>query len=38
MQVNKDSGIKWVGEIPDNWDSVPIYYVSQEVRKKNNNI
>lgn len=38
MQVNKDSGIKWVGEIPDNWDSVPIYYVSQEARKKNNNI
>ena len=38
MQVNKDNGIKWVGEIPDNWDSVPIYYVSQEVRKKNNNI
>jgi type I restriction enzyme S subunit len=29
----KDSGIKWIGEIPEHWDAVPIYAIANEFTK-----
>ena len=31
----KDSGIEWIGEIPANWECVPIRSLFQEVNRKN---
>lgn len=31
----KDSGIEWIGEIPEEWQTVPIFTVADEVVKKN---
>ena len=31
----KDSGIPWVGEIPDNWEIRPLYYCFSEHKNKN---
>jgi type I restriction enzyme S subunit len=32
----KDSGVEWIGEIPDNWSKKRIYYVFRPVSTKNN--
>lgn len=31
----KDSGIEWIGEIPENWEVRPIYLIFDEVIRKN---
>ena len=31
----KDSGIEWIGEIPENWEIHPIYYYFEERKHKN---
>ena len=36
MREMKDSGIQWIGEIPEHWKIHPVYYYFGE--RKNNNI
>ena len=31
----KDSGIEWIGEIPNSWDVFPARYAFSEIKKKN---
>ena len=31
----KNSGIEWIGEIPEDWNVLPAYRVFSEVKKKN---
>ena len=31
----KDSGIEWIGEIPEGWEIVPVRSCFDEVRTKN---
>lgn len=35
MNNLKPSGIEWIGSIPVDWKTVPIYYVAEEVTTKN---
>ncbi len=35
MRQMKDSGIEWIGEIPQAWDEHPIYYYFAERKNKN---
>ena len=35
MRKMKDSGIKWIGEIPEGWEIVPVRSCFDEVRTKN---
>lgn len=35
MRQMKDSGIEWIGEIPQSWDEHPIYYYFAERKNKN---
>ena len=35
MNNLKPSGIEWIGSIPVDWKTVPIYYVAKEVTTKN---
>ena len=35
MRQMKDSGIEWIGEIPQMWDEHPIYYYFAERKNKN---
>ena len=37
MREMKDSGIEWIGEIPNDWNLKPIYTVFEEVVNKNYN-
>ena len=34
----KDSGIKWIGKIPENWETVPIYTCASEITQKNSDL
>lgn len=36
MQKMKDSGIKWLGEIPEHWELKKIKYTLKERIEKNN--
>lgn len=31
----KDSGIEWIGEIPDGWEVIPLFVVAKENRERN---
>jgi type I restriction enzyme S subunit len=33
----KDSGIEWIGEIPEHWDVKPLFSVAKEQKNKNKN-
>lgn len=35
MREMKDSGIEWIGDIPKDWDSKPIYTLFEEIVDKN---
>lgn len=35
MVKMKDSGIEWIGEIPEKWKAVPIYTCTSEITQKN---
>lgn len=35
MVKMKDSGIEWIGEIPEKWKTVPIYTCTSEITQKN---
>lgn len=35
MRKMKDSGIEWVGQIPDDWGAKPIYFYFGEGKNKN---
>lgn len=35
MRQMKDSGIEWIGQIPQTWDEHPIYYYFAERKNKN---
>ena len=35
MRQMKDSGIEWIGEIPENWDVHSVKYALSEVKEKN---
>ena len=35
MRQMKDSGIEWVGEIPEHWEVHPLYYYFSERKRKN---
>ncbi len=35
MRKMKDSGIEWIGEIPEHWENHPIYYYFEERKHKN---
>ena len=37
MRKMKDSGIEWIGEIPEGWEIVPVRSCFDEVRTKNTN-
>lgn len=34
----KDSGVQWIGDIPNNWDIKPLYACLDEINQKNNPI
>ena len=34
----KDSGIQWIGDIPNNWNIKPLYACLDEINQKNNPI
>lgn len=36
MTLKKDSGIEWIGDIPQTWFVKPLYAVGDQVRSKNN--
>ena len=38
MVKMKDSGIEWIGEVPNSWKIAPIYYCATEVNSKNQNM
>lgn len=38
MVKMKDSGIEWIGEIPEDWKTVPIYTCTSEIIQKNSDL
>lgn len=36
MRMMKDSGIEWIGEIPEDWEIHPVYSYFEERKQQNN--